>query len=58
MNDNINYIIIPIFGHVVLRTWSEFDGDKLVGMGSKKSFDENGNLINYMESPTGAVIIL
>jgi hypothetical protein len=40
-------------GRVVLRSWIEFDGEKYIGMGSKKTFDEDGKLIDYTESPTG-----
>ena len=49
------YKIEILWGHVEIRSWIEFDGDKYIGMGSKKTFDENGKLVAYDESPTGLV---
>lgn len=48
--------INDICSHVELRSWFEFDGEQLIGMGSKKTFSGTGKLIEYEESPTGIVI--
>jgi len=45
-----------VYGYAELRSWFEFDGEKLIGMGSKKRFDRQGNLIDYEESPTGITL--
>ena len=39
-----------------LRTWFEFDGEKLIGMSGKKTFDMDGNLVDYTEEPSGITI--
>lgn len=51
----VAYRAIVFFGRVELRAWIEFDGDKLIGMGSKKTYDETGNLIACDEAPTGLI---
>lgn len=51
----IEFIVNVLYGSCELRSWFEFDGVKLIGMGSKKTFDQNGNLIDYSESQTGIV---
>ena len=50
--------VTVIYGHCELRSWFEFDGEKLIGMGSKKTYDQNGKLTDYSESPTGLVMTL
>jgi hypothetical protein len=47
-----------LFGHCESRAWLEFDGERLIGMGSKKTFDRDGKLIAYSESPTGVTMTL
>ena len=44
-----------IYGHAVLDSWFEFDGEKYIGMGSKVVYDENGNIMSYEKSPTGLI---
>ena len=43
-------------GHCEIRSWLEWSGDKLVGMGGKKTYDEEGKLIDCSESLTGASV--
>lgn len=50
--------VMAIFGHCELRSWFEFDGENFIGMGSKKTYDQNGNLVDYSESPTGLVVTM
>lgn len=45
-----------LYGHCEIRSWFEYDGEKLVGMGSKKTYDKDGKLTDYSESPTGLVM--
>lgn len=54
-NTDIEYKIDILYGYCDLRSWIEFDGDKYIGMGSKKTFDNDGKLISYDESPTGLI---
>ena len=49
--------INDICGHAELRSWFEFDGEQLIGMGNIKTYDRNGKLIDYKESPTGVVLL-
>lgn len=49
--DNIKYTIT--FGHVRLFSYFKPDGDKLIGMGCKWTYDEDGVLVSYEEEPTG-----
>ncbi len=51
-----HFKITPLYGHIELRSWFEFDGEKLIGMGSKKTFDRNRKLIDYTEAPTGIIL--
>ena len=44
-----------LYGHIELRSWIEFDGEKYVGMGMKKTFDKDGNLKDCEVRPTGLV---
>lgn len=53
-----NLKIDMLFGQYECRAWLEFDGDRLIGMSSKKTFDRDGNLIAYSESPTGVTMTL
>lgn len=48
-------MIPPIYGHVEIHAWIEFDGSRLIGMGNKKTYDANGVMIDYSEVPTGVV---
>ena len=48
--------IDKIYGYFELRTWFEFDGTNLIGMGSKKEYDQNGKLVEYSEEPTGIIL--
>lgn len=50
--------VTALYGHCELRSWFEFDGEKLIGMGSKKTYDQDGKLIDYSESQTGLVMTL
>lgn len=50
--------VTALYGRCEIRSWFEFDGGKLIGMGSKKTYDRNGNLIGYEESPTGITMVL
>ena len=45
-----------IYGYCELRSWFEFDGEKLIGMGSKKTFNRSGDIVAYDESPTGIIM--
>jgi hypothetical protein len=51
-----DFKVTVLYGHCELRSWFEFDGEKLIGMGSKKTYDQNGKLTDYSESPTGLVM--
>lgn len=57
VNCEVKYKIDVIYGHVEIRAWIELDGDKFIGMGSKKTFDGNGKLTAYNESPTDGSIV-
>lgn len=56
LGDEPKISVTAIYGHCEIRSWFEFDGEKLIGMGSKKTYDENGKLTDYSESPTGLVM--
>lgn len=59
MSNLINLPVEPkfkidiLFGHCEIKAWVEHVNGKLIGMGSKKTYDQFGNLIGYSESPTG-----
>lgn len=49
-----------LFGFVDIRAWIELrigkNGEyEWVGMGSKKTYDEDGNLISVVVEPTGVI---
>lgn len=57
MDDGCQIKVQALYGMVVIRSWFELDGDKLVGMGSKAVYDESGALIEVTAGePTGVVM--
>lgn len=44
-----------IFGHIEIKSWIKFEGDKMIGMGSTTTYDRDGNVTDYKECPTGLV---
>lgn len=57
MDEPISFKVNIIYGHCESNSWFKFEEDKIVGMGSVKTFDSNGKLIDYKESPTGINLI-
>lgn len=51
-----NVKMIPVYGRVELSSWFERRGDKLVGMGGKRVYDENGRLVETKIEATGVVV--
>lgn len=56
MNEEPKIKVTTLYGYCELRDWFEFDGEKLVGMCNKKTYDRDGKLVEYSESPTGLVV--
>lgn len=50
---NFQFRLSVNFGRVELRSWLEFDGEKLIGMGMRSEFDENGKIVSVDIAPTG-----
>ena len=55
MATELEYTVAAVYGHCEIRAWVELVDGKLVGMGSKKTYDQDGNLVECAEHPTGAV---
>lgn len=60
--DEVKYKIDVHFGRSECRAWLEAemaaDGSlRLVGMGSRTDYDQNGKLVAHEVSPTGAIAI-
>lgn len=49
--DNIKCTVT--FGHVRLFSYFKQEGEKLIGMGCKWTYDKDGTLVSYEEKPTG-----
>lgn len=53
MTDAIKFKVDVIYGFVKIDAWFTPDG---IGMGRKRVYDNNGNLVSDSQEPTGAVI--
>ena len=51
----IKFKVDVIFGHVELRSWIEFDGEKFIGMGSCTKYDRDGKIESHKVEPSGLV---
>lgn len=51
------YKLDIFFGSIKLDSWFKRDGDKLIGMGSKTTYDESGKFISYEEEETGVNLV-
>jgi hypothetical protein len=45
-----------VFGYATLDSWFEWDGQAFIGMGSKTTYDRNGNITDYSAAPTGIIL--
>ena len=52
--DGIKYTVM--FGHCVLTSGWISDGEKLIGTGTKRTYDENGKLVSVETELTGLVL--
>jgi len=52
----INFKVTMIYGHVDLLSWLEWDGEKVIGMGSKTAYNSDGQITEHSVSPTGCSI--
>jgi hypothetical protein len=51
-------IITPKFGHIELSTRLVYRDGKMIGMSTKKTYDENGKLTEVIDSETGVELVI
>lgn len=56
MDDDIKIKIDMFLGHIEIRCWIEYDGEKLIGMSMEKVIGKDGNIIKCEIKPTGLVV--